>query len=357
MDRVALEMIRILQRLDTINSYIIAVGPGPDRCLEETSNFRIELLPSENYFIFEQILLPRLALRMKADLMHCTSNTAPFFLPCPLVLTLHDIIFMEPKLGESVSLYQRLGRQYRRIFTPKAISLAKSIITVSQFERQNVLERYPDVKDKLKVIYNGVGRDFRVLPKTEDVISFTPQKGTYWLMLGNTDPKKNLENTLRGYHRYLTCSKKKTRLMVADMDETYLHQLLDRLGLQSLKDYIDVRSYLHSGVLVEVYNRAVGFLYPSLRESFGLPLLESMACGTPVISSNTSAIPEIAAGSALLVDPLSAEEIADAMVVLENDPTLYCLLVDVGLTHAKKFTWHNTAQQTLFTYIETLRSL
>ncbi len=357
MDRVALEMIRGLQSLDTKNLYVIAVGPGPDRCLQETANFRIEVLPSENYFIFEQILLPRLVLKLKADLLHCTSNTAPMVLPCPMVLTLHDVIFMEPKVGNSASWYQKLGRQYRRMFAPMAIRKAKAIITVSHFERRNVLERYPQVINKLKVIYNGVGEQFRILNKKSHSLNITLEDEGYWLMLGNRDPKKNLETTLIAFTNYLKCSKTKKKLVVADMDESYLNQLLSRLGLSSIRDFVEVKSYLSSQELVAVYNRAFGFLYPSLRESFGLPILEAMACGTPVISSSTSAIPEIAGSCAILVDPRSSQQIADSMLVLESDTTLYDLLVDVGATHAQRFGWNNTARQTLNIYIEILQSL
>ncbi|HBW79234.1 MAG TPA: glycosyltransferase family 1 protein, partial [Sphingobacterium sp.] len=119
------------------------------------------------------------------------------------------------------------------------------------------------------------------------------EKGAFWLLLGNTDPKKNLRNTLMAYAFYLERSKYKKRLLLADLDHTYLEKLLKELDLLAIKDFIVVEEYIAHDKLVEVYNDAFAFLYPSVRESFGLPLLEAMACGTPVVTSNTSAIPEV----------------------------------------------------------------
>lgn len=351
MDYVALEVIRSLQRLDKHNAYIIAVGPGDDHCLAETSNFKIVILPSTNYFIWEQFFLPRLLRRVKADLLHCTSNTAPISCHVPLVLTLHDIIFMEKQRDRNKSLYQRLGRIYRRLVVPLIIKSVDKVITVSYFEEENIRQHYAQLNNKLVTIYNGVSPIFQPIePNHRGDID----KGEYWFLLGNTDPKKNIRNTLKGYAYYLQKSHKQKMLLIADLTDQHVNWLLDELNLRNIRDFIVVKKYIPHTALVETYNKAFAFLYPSIRESFGLPLLESMACGTPVITSNRSAMPEIAGNDAVYVDPLSPVSIAEGMLSLEEDRNLYQENIARGLKRSKNFTWDSTALQTLAVYNDIL---
>lgn len=351
MDFVALGLIRELQKTDTYNQYVIAVGPGEDRCLEETDNFKIEILNSSNYLIWEQLLLPRLARKYVADLLHCTSNTAPILGGTPLVLTLHDIIFMEGKMGNNASWYQKLGRIYRRFIVPQILNKVTELITVSYFEKDNILQRYPELNNKMNVVYNGVGTIFKPLegaPSDQELIR--KEKGSFWLFLGNTDPKKNMKNTLLGYANYLEKSQVKRQLLLLDTNTEVLDSFLSELDINWIKPYLFVKDYVSHNQLPEWYNYAFGSLYTSLRESFGLPLIEAMSCGIPVIGSNTSAIPEIAGDSIVYVDPYDPISIADAMISLENDPNLYAEKVSKGLTHSKQYSWYNTATDTKLIY-------
>ncbi len=350
MDFVALEVIRALQKLDTFNHYIIAVGPGEDHCLEGSANFEIRVLESSNYFIWEQILLPKLIKNSNADLLHCTSNTAPLRLSVPLVLTLHDIIFMEKKIGSNSSMYQNLGRLYRRWVVPRVLKSVHTVITVSKFEQKNIETAFPKLQNNITTVYNGVSSRFRPLD-LELASQFSKlEKGTFWLLLGNTDPKKNLRNTLMAYAFYLDRSTHRKKLLLADLDHTYLAKLLKELDLLAIKDFILVEEYIAHDQLVEVYNGAFAFLYPSIRESFGLPLLEAMACGTPVVTSNTSAIPEVADDSVVYIDPTDIKSISEGMLKLENDPHLYNEISIKGLARSKAFNWEHTGKQTLAIY-------
>lgn len=134
MDYVALETIRELQKTDTQNEYFILVSPGDDICLQESANVHIVTVNWPSYLLWEQIGLPLALRKIKPDLLHCTSNTAPVYGNIPLVLTLHDIIFLEKKQGKNQSMYQRMGRFYRRIIVPRILAKCKKIITVSHFE-------------------------------------------------------------------------------------------------------------------------------------------------------------------------------------------------------------------------------
>ncbi|MBD1432785.1 glycosyltransferase family 4 protein [Sphingobacterium sp. DN00404] len=354
MDYVALEVIRSLQTLDQYNNYVIAVGPGDDHCLAETPNFKIVILPSTNYFVWEQFLLPRLLRQTKADLLHCTSNTAPINCRVPLVLTLHDIIFMEKRMGGNKSLYQRLGRIYRRFVVPIILKSVDKVITVSHFEKENIRQHYTQLNDKLTTIYNGVSPNFKLIEQFETDCLKNIDKGKYWLLLGNTDPKKNIDNSLKSYACYLQKSQKKKKLLLVDLTDQHVNRLLNDLDLGYIRDFIIVKEYIPHHILAEIYNKAFGFLYPSIRESFGLPLLEAMACGTPVVTSNRSAMPEIAGNDAVYVDPLDPVSIAEGMLSLEEDYNLYQEKIAGGLQRSKHFTWHTTAKQTLAVYNEIL---
>ena len=131
MDFVILEIIRCLQKLDHVNEYWVFVAPGEDVCLEQTPNFHIEVLGSGFYPLWEQVLLPAAVRRVKADVLHCTSNTAPLFPGVPLVVTLHDVICLEKENGSSKSLYQKMGRIYSRFVVPKVMRIGRKVVTVS----------------------------------------------------------------------------------------------------------------------------------------------------------------------------------------------------------------------------------
>lgn len=351
MDFVALGLIRELQKIDTFNQYIVAVGPGEDRCLEESINFKIEVLPSSNYLIWEQLLLPRLAKKYKADLLHCTSNTAPILGDTPLVLTLHDIIFMEGKMGANASWYQKLGRIYRRFIVPRILNKVTELITVSYFEKDNILQRYPNLEKKMNVVYNGVSDIFKRLhdsPSDKELVGI--EKGSYWLFLGNTDPKKNMKNTLLAYANYLQQSEVKRKLLLLDTNVEVLNKFLQESSIEWIMPHLFIMDYISHQQLPQWYNHAFGSLYTSLRESFGLPLIEAMSCGIAVVGSNTSAIPEVAGDSIVYVDPFDPNSIGNAMILLENNPTLYADKVNSGLGHSKKYSWYHTASDTLGVY-------
>ena len=141
MDYVVLQEIKELQQFDTHNEYFVFVAPGEDRCLEDSKNVHIIEIGGNIYPIWEQITLPKAVSELKLDLLHCTSNTAPIWCSVPLVLTLHDIIFMEPRDKSNKSLYQNMGWLYRRLVVPRILKKCKYIITVSDFERNNIITR------------------------------------------------------------------------------------------------------------------------------------------------------------------------------------------------------------------------
>lgn len=350
MDFVALETIRHLQLTDKKNEYYIYVKPGPDRCLLSSANFYIIELRCPSYFLWEQIALPFAISKLKPDVLHCTGNTAPLLGKTPLMVTLHDIIFLETKTASGGSLYQQLGRIYRRLVVPRIISKCNKIITVSDYEKAKIQTRFPRKKEAITRIYNGLGEAFNPEKANPEIIHKYIPIQSYLFFLGNTDPKKNTPNVLKAYEKYLKKSKQKRPLLIADLKEEWIDTILNQEQIQHIKPYLVFPGYINHADLPAIYAGAFVFLYPSLRESFGLPLLEAMSCGTPVITSITSALPEIAGEEGLLVDPSNIGEITEQLILLETQPEYYKKQVNYGLNRSRKFSWHKTAEELLKIY-------
>lgn len=351
MDYVVLQEIRELQKMDTAHEYYVFVKPGEDRCIESTANVHVVELSCPSYPLWEQWALPRAARKYGVQLLHCTSNTAPLWCDIPLVLTLHDIIFLEPRDKQNKSLYQNLGWFYRRLVVPRILDRCRRIITVSNFEMENIIAKLHIPRSRMAMIYNGYNEWFRQLPAADCAASerYISQKG-YFFFLGNTDPKKNTERTLVAYSKYLQRSNVKRPLLMADLDRAYLDDIIARHHIEHIRHSIVMPGYIVNSDLPAIYNSAFAFLYTSLRESFGIPLLEAMACGTPVITSNTSSMPEIGGKDAILVNPESSDDIADMMLRLETDAAFYARQRQLGLQRASAFSWEKTARHLLQLY-------
>lgn len=351
MDYVVLEEIRRLQQTDGENEYFIFVKPGEDRCLDETANCHIVELKCPSYPLWEQWALPRAVHKYRLDLLHCTANTAPLWLHTPLVLTLHDIIFLEKRDTGNRSIYQNLGWWYRRLVVPRIVNKCVRIITVSDFERNNIIRRLNLQPDKVCMIYNGYNEWFKPQTPPDNTLGKYADESGFFFFFGNTDPKKNTERTIQAYAHYLKRSERKRKLLIADLSCRYLERILKDYGLEDIRPFILTADYIDNADLPQIYSQAFAFLYTSLRESFGIPLLEAMACGTPVITSNTSSMPEIGGNGAAMVDPTDVKAMGDMMIRLETDTDLRRRLRLWGLERARQFSWATTARQLLQLYV------
>ena len=350
MDYVVLEEIRELQKIDTRNEYFVFVAPGDDRCLEDTQNVHILEIGGDFYPLWEQVTLLKAANELNLDMLHCTSNTAPIRCKIPLILTLHDIIFLEPRDKANKSFYQNMGWFYRRLVVPRILKKCKRIITVSNFERNNILSKLDIPQERITMIYNGYNEWFKPVEDAYQVYKKYIDSSGYFFFLGNTDPKKNTERTLIAYSKYLEKSDIKRKLLMADLDKTYLNSIIERNHIENILHQIVMPGYIVNKDLPYIYNKAFAFLYTSLRESFGIPLLEAMACGTPVITSNTSSMPEIGGPDAILINPEDPDEIAEKMLQLERDEAFYQQQKEMGPKRAQYFSWKQTAEQLLNLY-------
>ncbi len=354
MDIVAVELIRALQVIDNQNEYFIFVKPDEDNtCISETKNFHIVEVPGGNYVFWEQIMLPIYARKYGIDVLHCTSNTAPIFLTVPLILTLHDVIFMEKTVGKNTSTnYQKFGNLYRKWLVPKIVRKCQHIITISEVEKANIIRVLGLQMNQITVVHNGVSGRFGIKPNTETINQTKRElnvEGDFFLFLGNVEPRKNVTNTVKAFVAFAEVNTH-VQLVITGLKPTFVSDILTEIGKISFLNRFVLPGFVTENVLLALYAEAKVFLYPSFREGFGLPILEAMAFGTPVVTSNISAMPEVAGDAAFLVDPYSVEEITTGMTVAYENDKLRQQKINSGFLRPSMFTWQNTAQKMLNIY-------
>lgn len=361
MDMVALELIRNLQIIDHKNEYVVFVAPDEDdQVIQETPNFKIVRLDGGFYPLWEQIALPRAAKKEGCQVLHCTSNTAPLFTSIPIIDILHDIIYMEHSylkiLKGTGTPYQKFGNIYRKMIVPRIVRKSKVITTVSHFEKNRIGEFFGMKGDpRLKAVYNGFSAHFK---PTTDSVERKRVKEKYHLpdhfffFLGNIDPKKNTKGTLKAFSDFLKQTSVDYKLVMLDYDRSELEKILAEIGDPGLIEKIVLTGYVANTDLPGIYSQCEIFLYPSLRESFGIPMLEAMGCGAPVITSTTSSMPEVAGDAAFLIDPFKPEEITAAIVSILSDQELRDDLIKRGFVQAAKFSWKAMAEQFVEIYRE-----
>jgi len=358
MDMVALELIRNLQLIDRINEYFIYIAPDEDTgCLTETPNFRIRVLDGGFYPKWEQMVLPNAAEKDGVDILHCTSNTAPIRTNIPMVVTLHDIIYLEKSfvgiLKGKGTAYQRFGNIYRRYIVPKVVKKCKTLITVSEFEKNRIRDFFKIDDIKVKAVYNGVSEHFR---KIEDPLELEririkyhlPEQ--YFFHLGNTDPKKNTKGVLAAFSDFRKKTGLDIPLVMLDFEKSELEKLAQEINDPDIINHIHLTGYVINTDLPAIYSMCSVFLYPSLRESFGIPILEAMACGVPVITANTSSMPEVSGDAAYFVNPFNYGEITQGIIKILNDESLRKSLEQKGIQRAAMFSWRSMAESVLKLY-------
>ncbi len=358
MDMVALELIKNLQQIDKKNDYVVFIKPDNDRsCLEETANFKIVELGGGPYPTWEQFALPKAASEEGCDILHCTSNTAPLRSKVPLVITLHDIIYMEHSLISLAfgggTAYQRFGNVYRKLVVPRVLKKSKATITVSEFEKVRIADFFKMTTERLFAVYNGVGTYFEKVTNTEVLKEVKhkyklPEK--FFFFLGNTVPKKNTPGTLKAYSDFMEQTGKEIPLVMLDYEEEDLQKIANDIGNPDLVNHIHLTGYVVNTDLPAIYTLADLFLYPSFRESFGIPILEAQKCGVPVITANTSSMPEVSGDGSFLVDPYKTEEITKAMIDITSNDELRNGLIARGFENSAKFSWKAMAERVLEIY-------
>lgn len=346
-------LIENLAKIDKENEYFLFVAPWNENLFKiKQKNFKklICNIPSKPLFLrvlYEQIILPILAWQNKIDVFHAPANVLPFIFLRPLVLTIHDYCaFTVPELIPSVLRY------YWKITLKLSARRAHFIISVSQSAKEAIANYLNVSKKKIKVIYHG---SEQLLLKTVPTQNKHNGDIPYILWVGKMYTHKNLVRLLHAYNKLIKTKHIKHQLVICGMKSwgyTCFAKTVKELNLQHK---IVFKGYIPHSELKPIYTNASLFVFPSLIETFGLPILEAMSCGIPVITSNYGAMAEVAGDAALSVDPYNIDEIAEAMYKVLTDQKLKEDLIKKGLERAKQFSWEKTAKETLEVYKEVYR--
>ncbi|KAA3617965.1 MAG: glycosyltransferase family 1 protein [Calditrichaeota bacterium] len=293
--------------------------------------------------LWKQFLVPLHQLIDKPDVFFVPSYSTPIFNPIPTVVTIHDLIFT--KFPEWTDRKQRW--RFKNIVTRSA-KYASKIIAVSESTRKDIINLTDVKSEKVEVVYEGIDSKFEVLSKSRAIklIKNLDIQSDFILYVGSMHPRRNLHRLLHAFKGILHKGMNNYKLMLCGLNlytKSDVNNWIDELGL---KDYVRILGYVTEEELLGLYNMATVFVYPSLYEGFGLPILESMACGTPVLTSNVSAIPEVAADAALLVDPYSIDELSSGLQSLLKSEKLRKEFIERGHARKQLFSWENTAKQT-----------
>ena len=354
------KLIENLARIDEENEYFLFVAPWNQELFQvKKKNFRqiicnvpVEVLPLR--ILYEQTVLPILVWKNKIDIFHSAASVSPFLLFCPSVLTLHDVIsLIFPKLTPLIF------RFYRGITYRISARRAQLIITVSHSAKEDLVRFLGIRGEKIAVIYHGSEQP-NVKVKDERCTTPLQEKKRneipYILWVGKMYGHKKLTRLVYAYNKLIkTYQGIKHRLVLCGMKGWGYPSFAKTIEDLNLQDKVIFKGYVPDDVLKSIYANANLFVFPSLTEGFGFPILEAMSCRVPVITSNYGGMAEIAGDAALLVDPYDVDEIAEAIYRVLTDENLRKDLIKKGLERVSQFSWEKTARETLTVYKKACR--
>ncbi len=362
------ELIRSLEATDTENEYVIFLRrENFNQYSPKNPRFRKVLADFRWYSCAEQFFFPRVLLREHLDIVHFPHFNVPILYYRPFVVTVHDLILLRfPTLRATTLspwLYRLKFLAYRFVIW-SAVLRSRSLITISEYAKGDILDRYGISSEKIRVTYESAGSVCRILPRDESEkffqslglfsrsrieessVSFHDILKPYALYVGNAYPHKNLERLLSAFHRF---PDKDARLVLVGGDD-YFYRRLRAYAKRRGMDRVVFAGVVSDGELDLLYRYARVSVFPSLYEGFGLPPLEAMAKGSPVIAANATAFPEVLGDAALLFDPCSVSALRDALRSVWNDQSLRENLRKKGFSRVSRFSWDALARETLSVY-------
>lgn len=292
------------------------------------------------------VLLPLKLARERIDLVHVPANVAPALSPCPVVVTIHDANFH--RFPET---YDPGYRCYGNLAFRTAACRAIQVITDSAFSAKDLEEYFGANPGKVSVVHLGVSRNPAIAEQVR------PLHSPYVLFVGSLEPHKNARRLVEAFALFRASGEEVARdyqlIIVGESGRDY-EQVVDEISRHGLKDAVHITGRVTTERLEQLYRHAAIFAFPSLNEGFGLPPLEAMARGVPVVAAAAGSLPEVLGDAALYCDPFDPEDIARALSRIASDKLLRVRLSEAGSRHAEQFTWEKTALATLEVYREVL---
>lgn len=344
-------LIEALAEIDTENRYTLYVTrrEAVERFTGRWPHVRVRLTWPHTPLVRIPLTLSAELRRRPVDLLH-VQYTAPPLAPCPVVATIHDLSFEH--LPET---FKRRSRAQLRLTVRRTARMARAIIAPSEYSRRDLIETYELPPERVNV--TPLAAAPHLAPVTDEgerrrVRELYGISGDYILAVGAIQPRKNLVRLIEAYTdlRDARRQAKLPQLLLVGRRGWLYGETLDAVDLHSHDGDIRFTGYVRESDLPALYTDALCFVYPSYFEGFGLPVLEAMACGAPVIAGNRTSLPEVVGDAGLLVDPFDRSELAHAIGRIIDDASLRRKLRALGLERAREFSWRETARRTLEVY-------
>jgi len=315
--------------------------------------FRLVAEETRPYSVGEQIRIPLRLAREGVDLVHEPHYVLPPVTRCRSVVTIHDCIHLRfPQY-----LPNRLGYVYARASMWTATRQAARVLTVSEASKRDILRYFAIPPEKVQVIHNAIDERFLTAPDeatTDRVRQRYQLEHPFVLYVGNIKPHKNLERLIDAFGRARPDGPAGLKLVVVGDEVSKYPSLRQMVHRHKLDKHVRFLGFQPQETLASFYRLADAFVFPSLYEGFGLPPLEAMACGTPVVTSNVSSLPEVAGDAALLVDPYDVDAIADGIRRVLDDGALRRALIERGRARVSQFSWSDAVARIQEVYRDVL---
>jgi len=349
--RYTYELIHNLAKVDSEHEYVIFLCKEAYESFESPNvRFKKVLADFSHYSAGEQFGFLRLLNREKLDLMHFTHFNAPLFYRRPFVVTIHDLTLSFFPGKKMTSPLHRLA-YYTVVRT--VIKRSKAIISVSENTKRDIMRLFHIPDAKINVVYNGVNVEFADIPPVsyEDLLGKLAINKPFFLYTGVWRDHKNVVGMIKAFASFNKESGDRYNLVITGRNNPIYHEIPDLINQLGLKKSVHLVGLVSEKDLISLYKHAVSYVFPSFYEGFGLPPLEAMQCGTPVIASNTSAIPEVCGKeNALFFDPYDISDIANKMKMISSDENLRQNLISSGYERVKNFNWEKMTSEILGIY-------
>jgi glycosyltransferase involved in cell wall biosynthesis len=345
------QLISSLNDIDKINEYMLFMPESTNCDISFNRNFQIKNITEGNKSSFwDEVNIPNILMDRDIELYHVPQNGVglPKDKHCPFVITLHDVI--PYKMPETV------GETFLRIFNedmPNIVSKCDGIITVSEFSKEDIANAFSFPKEKIFVTHLAAEDIYRPLDKKEcsDFIkSRYGIDGDYILYVGGFSPRKNIIGLIEAFSKLITKYKKDIKLVIAGKQGKSYAIYKKKTQDLGIEDSVLFPGFIEVDHLPKLYNASKLLAYPSFYEGFGLPPVEAMACGTPVITSNVTSIPEVLGDSAIFINPNDVDALCNSMYEILNNEELAESLILKGLVRSSELSWNKTARNTLLAY-------
>ena len=343
-------LLRHLARTDQDTEFVLLCGEADLGVAAQLGpNFRAVLEPSPNYSLREQAHVPWVLRRERPNVYHAPHYVLPAGVRCPSVVTIHDCIhLMFPQY-----LPNRVAYAYARAQMWSAARRSNCILTVSEASKRDILHLFNVAPEKIVVVYNAIDSHFSVTPSEEAVARVRERyqlDHPFVLYVGNIKPHKNLVRLIEAFDELRRGELEDLKLLIIGDQISKLPALRRAVHRHKLHKHVRFLGYLADDQLAILYRLASVFAFPSLYEGFGLPPLEAMASGTPVVTSNVSSLPEVVGGAAVLVDPYDVDAIVDGLRRVLTNPTLAAEMRQKGIARAREFSWERSVAKTWAVY-------